>query len=158
MSMKQQMDEVTKKVLVTIHDFLSRLTKAENLTPEQLTEAFMATTAVRYQIARMDYPFKDLAEVAAAETELAETLAGSPSSSKRATGPAYPKCSRRSARCWSPITRRWTRSSARVRAVPIPAAAATRAARVMRAEMGLFTAERLEEWPRRSGNAAPKAR
>ena len=50
------MDEISRKVLHTIHGALNRLTRAENLTPDQLTEVFMATTALGYQIARMDYP------------------------------------------------------------------------------------------------------
>lgn len=64
------MDEISKKVLRTIHASLERMTKAENLTPDQLTEVFMATTALGYEIARMDYPADSLARTSAAEAAL----------------------------------------------------------------------------------------
>lgn len=69
------MDEISRKVLRTIHGALDRLTRAENLTPDQLTEVFMATTALGYQIARMDYPADSEAGVAAAEAALAGSSA-----------------------------------------------------------------------------------
>lgn len=69
------MDETSRKVLTAIQDFLDRLTKAENLTSEQLTEAFMARTALGYQINRMDYPSTALWEVKTAETALADRIA-----------------------------------------------------------------------------------
>lgn len=65
------MDEISRKVLQSIHGALERLTHADNLTPDQLTEVFMATTALGYQIARMDYPADSQAQVAAAEADLA---------------------------------------------------------------------------------------
>lgn len=65
------MDEISKKVLRTIHSALDRLTRAPNLTSEQLTEVFMATTALGYQIARMDYPETTLAHANAIENEFA---------------------------------------------------------------------------------------
>ncbi|MCW1383615.1 phosphotransferase [Novosphingobium sp. KCTC 2891] len=74
--MPQAMDGISKKVLVTINDFLERLTKAENLTSEQLTEVFMAATALRYQIARMDYPQATLDSVATSEMALVEAIGG----------------------------------------------------------------------------------
>ncbi|WP_068088759.1 phosphotransferase family protein [Novosphingobium rosa] len=49
-------DDISRKVLISVHDFLERLTKAGNLSTEQVTEAFMAATALGYQIARMTYP------------------------------------------------------------------------------------------------------
>lgn len=69
------MDEISRKVLHTIHGALDRLTRAENLTSEQLTEVFMATTALGYQIARMDYPADALARASAAEAALAGSAA-----------------------------------------------------------------------------------
>lgn len=65
------MDEISKKVLRTIYGALDRLTRAENLTSGQLTEVFMATTALGYQIARMDYPEEAVVRIAASEAELA---------------------------------------------------------------------------------------
>ena len=67
------MDEISRKVLQTIHGALDRLTCAENLTPDQLTEVFMATTALGYQIARMDYPADRSASVAVAEADLVDS-------------------------------------------------------------------------------------
>lgn len=64
------MDGISRKVLQTIHGALERLTRADNLTPDQLTEMFMATTALGYQIARMDYPADSLARATVAESEL----------------------------------------------------------------------------------------
>ena len=78
------MDEISKKVLVTIHNFLSRLTTAENLNPEQLTEAFMATTALGYQIARLDYPKETRDAVSVAEHQLAEVISGGGTPAPRA--------------------------------------------------------------------------
>lgn len=69
------MDEISRKILTTIQDFLTRLTASSNLTSEQLTEAFMATTALGYQIARMDYPEQARDEVDAAEASLAKAIA-----------------------------------------------------------------------------------
>ncbi len=68
------MDEVSRKVLVTIQDFLARLTTADNLNSEQLTEAFMATTALGYQIARMDYPDATREAVSTAELKLVSAI------------------------------------------------------------------------------------
>lgn len=68
------MDEITNKVLIAIQDFLERLTKAENLTSDQLTEAFMAATAITYQRRRMGYPDTKLAEARAAEQALVDSL------------------------------------------------------------------------------------
>lgn len=65
------MDEISGKVLQTIHGALHRLTSADNLTSEQLTEVFMATTALGYQIARMQYPSAVLEKTSASEAELA---------------------------------------------------------------------------------------
>lgn len=65
------MDEISRKVLGTIHQMLQRLTSSENLTPEQLTEVFMAATALGYQMARMDYPAEALAQSQSAEVALA---------------------------------------------------------------------------------------
>lgn len=65
------MDDISRKVLQTIHGALDRLTRAENLTPDQLTEVFMASTALGYQIARMDYPADTEKQVTAAEADLA---------------------------------------------------------------------------------------
>ena len=65
------MDEISRKVLRTIQRALDRLTQAENLTSDQLTEVFMASTALGYQIARMDYPADALARTSAAEADLA---------------------------------------------------------------------------------------
>ena len=65
------MDDISRKVLQSIHGALNRLTRAENLTPDQLTEIFMASTALGYQIARMDYPAHTEAQVTVAETDLA---------------------------------------------------------------------------------------
>lgn len=72
--MTSSIDLIAKKILVTLHDFIDRLTKADNLTPEQLTEAHMASTALRYQIARMDYPAEVTAALAAHESLLAERI------------------------------------------------------------------------------------
>lgn len=66
------MDEIGRKVLQTIHGALDRLTKAENLTADQLTEVFMASTALAYQIARLDYPAATLDQVVAAEAALTD--------------------------------------------------------------------------------------
>lgn len=68
------MDEITNKVLIAIQDFLERLTKAENLTSDQLTEAFMAATAITYQRKRMGYSDAKLAEIRAAEQALVDSL------------------------------------------------------------------------------------
>lgn len=64
------MDRISKKVLETVHGALDRLTRAQNLTSDQLTEVFMAATALDYQIARMDYPTGHLEKVAGIEAEL----------------------------------------------------------------------------------------
>lgn len=72
--MPQAMDEISRKVLSTVHDFLERLVAADNLTSEQITEASMAGTALRYQIARMDYPEDVLARVRDAEESLTNQL------------------------------------------------------------------------------------
>lgn len=66
------MDHISKKVLETVHGALDRLTRAENLTSDQLTEVFMAATALGYQIARMDYPADRLAKVAREELEMVD--------------------------------------------------------------------------------------
>ena len=68
------MDETTNKVLIAIEDFLQRLTKADNLTSDQLTEAFMAGTAIAYQRRRMGYSDARLAEIRKAEEELVASL------------------------------------------------------------------------------------
>lgn len=49
------MDEITRKVLVSTQAFLERLTHSEALTPDQLTEAHMAVTAIGYQLAQAGY-------------------------------------------------------------------------------------------------------
>jgi aminoglycoside phosphotransferase (APT) family kinase protein len=49
------MDDITRKVLVSTRTFLERLTQAEVLNPDQLTEAHMAVTALGYQLARTAY-------------------------------------------------------------------------------------------------------
>ena len=72
--MPGSIDLIAKKTLVTLHDFIDRLTKADNLTPEQLTEAHMASTALGYQIARMDYPADVTAALLAQERLLAERI------------------------------------------------------------------------------------
>lgn len=68
------MDETTNKVLIAIEDFLQRLTKADNLTSDQLTEAFMAGTAIAYQRRRMGYSDAKLAEIRQAEEALVASL------------------------------------------------------------------------------------
>lgn len=68
------MDDITNKVLIAIQDFLERLTKADNLTSDQLTEAFMAGTAIAYQRRRMGYSDAQLAEIRKAEEELVASL------------------------------------------------------------------------------------
>jgi aminoglycoside phosphotransferase (APT) family kinase protein len=68
------MDDITDKVLIAIQDFLERLTKADNLTSDQLTEAFMAATAIAYQRKRMAYPADKLTEARKAEEALVATL------------------------------------------------------------------------------------
>lgn len=68
------MDEITSKVLIAIEDFLERLTKADNLTSDQLTEAFMAGTAIAYQRRRLGYGDDKLAEIKQAEAALVESL------------------------------------------------------------------------------------
>lgn len=85
------MDEISRKVLRTVHGVLDRLTQAQNLSPDQLTEVFMATTALGYQIARMDYPAEDLAEAAAREKALT------------AKGPLPPAQPRAAAPDWSAL-------------------------------------------------------
>lgn len=72
------MDETSRKVLTAIHDFLDRLTKADNLTSEQLTEAFMSATALGYQIARMGYPAAAIDEAKSTEAALADRIAKGP--------------------------------------------------------------------------------
>lgn len=71
------MDEISKKVLRAIHSSLDRLTRAQNLNAEQLTEVFMATTALGYQIARMEYPAGALEKAKAAEMELSNGASSS---------------------------------------------------------------------------------
>lgn len=68
------MDETTNKVLIAIEDFLQRLTKADNLTSDQLTEAFMAGTAIAYQRRRMGYSDTKLAEIRKAEEALVASM------------------------------------------------------------------------------------
>ncbi len=68
------MDEQTNKVLIAIQDFLERLTKADNLTSDQLTEAFMAGTAIAYQRRRLGYSETKLAEIRQAEADLVASL------------------------------------------------------------------------------------
>lgn len=82
------MDEISRKVLRTIHGALDRLTRAENLTSEQLTEVFMATTALGYQIARMDYPEAVVAKIAESEANLAGSTA-LPAARLRQTAPHW---------------------------------------------------------------------
>lgn len=69
------MDEISRKVLRTIYGALDQLTRADNLTPDQLTGVFMATTALGYEIARSDYPADALARTTKAEAELLGTAA-----------------------------------------------------------------------------------
>lgn len=78
------MDETSRKVLRTIHGALDRLTRAENLTSEQLTEVFMAATALGYQIARMNYPADRLAHATARESEVTGTAILPPARSRSA--------------------------------------------------------------------------
>lgn len=66
------MDQISRKVLQTIHGALERLAHAENLTVDQQTEAFMASTALGYQIARLDYPAGILEQVVGEEADLAK--------------------------------------------------------------------------------------
>lgn len=68
------LDQISKKVLRTVHGVLDRLTRAENLTSEQVTEVFMATTALGYQIARMDYPPDALERAVATESALSGAI------------------------------------------------------------------------------------
>lgn len=75
--MSVEMDEISSKVLRTVHSVLERLTKAENLSSAQLTEVFMASTALGYQIARMQYPADKLARSLDAEKALAGTASPS---------------------------------------------------------------------------------
>ena len=49
------MDEITRKVLLSVQAFLERLVQSDGLTPHQLTEAHMAVTAIGYQLARASY-------------------------------------------------------------------------------------------------------
>lgn len=74
--MPQAIDGISKKVLLTITDFLERLTQVENLTSEQLTEAHMAATALTYQLARMEYPQAMLESVLTDEANLVAEICG----------------------------------------------------------------------------------
>lgn len=70
------MDEISRKVLQTIQGALDRLTRADNLSSDQLTEMFMASTALGYQIARMDYPAGVEAQAVETEAEIAGATTG----------------------------------------------------------------------------------
>lgn len=65
------MDEISRKVLRTIHRTLDGMASAENLTSDQSTALLMATTALGYQIARMDYPSETLSRTRSTEAALA---------------------------------------------------------------------------------------
>lgn len=65
------MDEISRKVFVAIQAFIERLTKADNLTSDQLTEAHMATTALAYQLARIGYDPAAMTKARAMEEALA---------------------------------------------------------------------------------------
>jgi len=68
------MDDVARKVLISTHAFLERLTKSEALSPDQLTEAHMAVTALGYQLARDSYDPARLAGVRDTEHRLSAEL------------------------------------------------------------------------------------
>lgn len=72
------MDEISRKVLESVHDCLCRLTHAQNLSQEQLTEIHMSATALAYQIRRMDYPEAVAAQVREGEQALARRLTDHP--------------------------------------------------------------------------------
>jgi aminoglycoside phosphotransferase (APT) family kinase protein len=82
------MDVISAKVLRTVHGVLERLTKADNLSAEQLTEVFMAATALGYQIARMQYPGDALDRARNAEVALAGDIAPS-MARKRQSSPVW---------------------------------------------------------------------
>jgi aminoglycoside phosphotransferase (APT) family kinase protein len=82
------MDDVARKVIISTRAFLERLTQSEALTPDQLTEAHMAVTALGYQLARDNYDPATLDHVRNAEQALSADLGevlgkGSPSPVKR---------------------------------------------------------------------------
>src|SRR3546814_10356569 len=68
------MDDVARKVLISTKAFLERLSRSEALTPDQLTEAHMAVTALGYQLARDGYDPATLAHVRDAEHALSAEL------------------------------------------------------------------------------------
>ena len=68
------MDDIEKKVLVSTQSFLQRLMKNDALPQDILTEAFMANTAIGYQLARADYAAEKLEQVRQSETALAQQL------------------------------------------------------------------------------------
>jgi aminoglycoside phosphotransferase (APT) family kinase protein len=68
------MDNITRKVLVSTHAFLERLTHSEALTPDQLTEAHMAVTAIGYQLAQASYETSVLERLRGEEHTLSEEL------------------------------------------------------------------------------------
>lgn len=72
------MDDISSKVLHTIYGVLDRLTAAGNLTADQLTEVSMATTALGYQIARMEYPPEVATHIAESEADLVGTAKPAP--------------------------------------------------------------------------------
>lgn len=69
------MDAIEKKVLISTQSFLQRLMKNEALPQDILTEAFMANTAIGYQLARANYDAGKLEQVRRSEAALAEQLA-----------------------------------------------------------------------------------
>lgn len=81
------MDDIAKKVFISIKAFLERLVESEALTGDQLTEAHMAITAITYQLAQSSGDQTALERIRSAEqalaTELAAILgAGSPAARK----------------------------------------------------------------------------
>jgi aminoglycoside phosphotransferase (APT) family kinase protein len=68
------MDDITRKVLASIQAFLERLTRADTLTPDQLTEAHMAVTAIGYQLARESYSLPQLEKMRGDEHALSTEL------------------------------------------------------------------------------------
>jgi aminoglycoside phosphotransferase (APT) family kinase protein len=73
--MTKPMDEVLEKVLASVHGFLLRLTASSTLSPDQLTEAHMAATALGYQLARLRRAPESVAEARRLDEALAASLA-----------------------------------------------------------------------------------